>query len=643
MSDYTLAPGALELLAPAKDADTGIAAIDHGADAVYIGGPAFGARQAAGNSLEDIRRLCEYAHRFHARVFMALNTLFTDDEIEGARSLAFDAAKAGVDVLIIQDMGLLAGPLPDIEIHASTQCDIRDPEKAAFLEKVGFSQIVVARELDLTQIRACRDALTHTRIEYFVHGALCVSYSGQCFMSQASVGRSANRGACAQLCRLPYDVMTDDGRVLAEHAHVLSLKDNNQSANLEALIDAGVSSFKIEGRLKDINYVKNITAYYRKALDAIIARRPELTRSSDGITRTLFTPDPRKTFNRGSTDYFVHGRQYDKPYKLAALESPKNIGTPAAVVRRVEPGRVTVKVNPGVTINNGDGLTYLAANGELKGLSVNRAEPAGRGLTTLILRDRHLPEDLKSGRELLRNRDRAFNRLLDGDSAERRIPVTAVFSVEDDALSLMLSCGKACGEATVALPLQSPGNPERNRATLIGNLMKLGDTPFSLDPQDIYVPDPLEAFVPASIANDLRRTAAAELLAAREAVRMRPGRAAADAHCAYPTKVLDYRANVANKKAKAFYAAHGAVVTEPAYEITPKKDADLMTCRHCVRASLERCPKMLAGQPALAERYPREDFRPSDLILVNSAGQQYRATFHCRARPCFMSITENSK
>ncbi|EJX06123.1 collagenase, partial [gut metagenome] len=296
MRDTELPLHAIELLAPARDADTGIAAIDHGADAVYIGGPAFGARQAAGNAMEEIRRLCDYAHRYHARVFMALNTLFKDDEIEKARSLAFEAAKAGVDVLIIQDMGLLQGPLPDIELHASTQCDIRTPEKCAFLEKVGFSQIVVARELDLDAIRACRQALRKTRIEYFVHGALCVSLSGRCYMSEAMLGRSANRGACAQLCRLPYDVYTENGQRLATRSHVLSLKDNNQSANLEALIDAGVSSFKIEGRLKDIDYVKNITAYYRQAIDRILARRPDLCRSSDGRTRTTFTPDPAKSF-----------------------------------------------------------------------------------------------------------------------------------------------------------------------------------------------------------------------------------------------------------------------------------------------------------------------------------------------------------
>lgn len=247
MSHTPLPLTALELLAPARDADTGIAAIDHGADAVYIGGPAFGARQSAGNTMDDIASLAEYAHRYNARVFMALNTLFTNEELPRARSLAFDAARAGVDVLIVQDMGLMAGPLPDIELHASTQCDIRTPEKAAFLEKAGFSQMVLARELSLAEVAACRAALHSARIEYFIHGALCVSYSGQCYISEAITGRSANRGACAQLCRLPYDVYTESGEQIARRSHVLSLRDNNQTDNLEALIDAGVSSFKIEG------------------------------------------------------------------------------------------------------------------------------------------------------------------------------------------------------------------------------------------------------------------------------------------------------------------------------------------------------------------------------------------------------------
>ena len=419
------APTALELLAPARDADAGIAAIDHGADAVYIGGPAFGARAAAGNSLDDIARLTAYAHRFNARVFLALNTLFTNEELPLARKLAFELADAGADILILQDMGLLEGPLPDIELHASTQCDIRTPEKAAFLESVGFSQLVLARELSLPEIAAVRAKLQHARIEFFVHGALCVSYSGQCWMSQALTGRSANRGECSQLCRLPYDVYTEAGTELAKSKHVLSLKDNDQSANLEALIDAGVSSFKIEGRLKGAAYVKNVTAFYRRKLDEIIARRPELSRTSQGDSAFTFEPAPEKVFNRGQTDYFVHGRQYDQPYELAELESPKHAGEPAAVAEEVLPGRIIVKSLPGVTFANGDGLTYLADDEEIRGIAVNRAEPvlnkAGKPIPHLWMLhtlERRRMDGLRPGLVLKRNRDHAFLRMMEGKTAE---------------------------------------------------------------------------------------------------------------------------------------------------------------------------------------------------------------------------------
>ncbi|MBP3438938.1 MAG: U32 family peptidase [Sutterella sp.] len=637
--DTQLPLNALELLSPARDADTGIAAIDHGADAVYIGGPAFGARQAAGNSLDDIHRLCEYAHRYHARVFMALNTLFTDEELPKARSLAFDAAKAGIDVLIVQDMGLMAGPLPDIELHASTQCDIRTPEKARFLEEAGFSQMVLARELSLAEVTACRAALRRARIEYFIHGALCVSYSGQCYMSEALVRRSANRGACAQLCRLPYDVFTEAGERIARRSHVLSLRDNNQTDNLEALIDAGVSSFKIEGRLKDIVYVKNITAWYRRKLDEIIARRPEFMRSSDGVTTAAFEPDPEKSFQRGRTDYFIRGREFDKPYELAQLESPKNTGIPAARAERVEPGVVTVRPAPGITIVNGDGLTYLGADEEVHGLAVNRAAPDARGLMKLFLRNpSQMPPELKKGMTLMRNRDQAFTKALSGPSAERRIPVTVTFMVEDDALSVIMTDGTYCGEASVAMALDVPSNPEKNRATLLANLSKLGDTPFSAE--EIFVPDPLDVFVPASTANMLRREAAAELAAAREAGRVRPRRAPVSDDYPYPEAVLGFNANVANREARAFYARHGARVTQPAFEIKPVAGASLMTCRHCIRAALKRCPKMLKAFPEILETTPREALRPEPLILVNSAGERFRAEFHCRHAPCEMTIAK---
>lgn len=629
----------LELLSPAKDADTGIAAIDHGADAVYIGGPSFGARQAAGNSLDDIARLCDYAHRFDVKIFLTLNTLFTDEELPRARRLAFDAAAAGVDVLIVQDMGLLIGPLPNIELHASTQCDIHTPEKAAFLEKVGFSQMVLARELSLDDIARVRAQLQHARIEYFIHGALCVSYSGQCYISQAMTGRSANRGECAQFCRLPYDVTTLDGQVLAQNAHVLSLKDNNQTANLEALIDAGVSSFKIEGRLKDQTYVKNITAHYRRELDAIMARRPEFTRSSSGVSSLRFTPDPGKSFNRQSTDYFIHGRLYNQPYELVDVNTPKNAGRPVGTVLSVSPGVITVKLLPEVTLNNGDGLTYVDAKHQLMGLAINRVETTNRNdRVRLLLRRREIPLGLKAGDELRRNRDTGFIKALSGETAERRLPVAMRFRTTPTGIALTICDASASATVERAMALETASNPERNRETLARNLFKLGDTPLSLSPMDLDIPEELTAFIPASVANDLRREAVEAFLLERLRHREPSTRAPMDDAALYPEKQLGFMANVANDEAKAFYEQHGARITAPAFEIVPVEHAALMTCRHCIRATLKLCPKMLKAFPELLEQYDRSLFKPDPLVLTDSAGDRFTAVFHCKATPCTMTI-----
>ena len=634
---------AIEVLAPARDADVGIAAIDHGADAVYIGGPSFGARAAAGNSLDDIARLADYAHRYNAKVYAALNTLMTNEELPEARRLAFELAKAGADVLIVQDMGLLMGELPEIEIHASTQCDIRTPEKAAFLEAVGFSQVVLARELTLEEIAAVRARLKHARIEFFVHGALCVSYSGRCYISEATTHRSANRGACSQLCRLPYDVETMSGDVLVRRRHVLSLKDNDQSAHLEALIDAGVSTFKIEGRLKDAAYVKNVTAFYRTKVDEILARRKDLARASDGTSVFTFTPSPEKVFNRGATDYFVRGKHFEEPYTLAALESPKHMGAPVARVTGLDAAKVTVELTPGVELTNGDGLTYLAADDEIHGLAVNRVESLGRKSKTgrpLVAITPSEPvrrlDGLAKGVILRRNRDHAFLKSLAGKSATRKVPITVVFTHHEDGLDLVLSDGVVCGAASVALALEKPSDPLKNRRTLETNLRKLGDTIF--EAESVSVPENLDVFVPASIANALRRAAVEDLMAARDANRSKPERAPVDDAYPYPEKCIGFTANVANDDARRFYAQHGTRVMAPAFEIRPIQNADLMTCRHCVRAALSLCPKMLRFHPEWLEKHPRSAFRPEPLVLRNSSGERFLAEFHCKRNPCEMTI-----
>src|SRR5512143_848810 len=357
----------LELLAPAKNADFGIEAVNHGADAVYIGGPAFGARANAGNEINDIERLAAHAHRYSARVLVALNTILKDEELEEARRIAWQVYEAGADALIVQDMGLLELDLPPIQLHASTQTDNRTAAKVKFLEQVGFSQVVLARELSLAQISEIA-AQTSVALEFFIHGALCVSYSGQCYVSHAQTGRSANRGECSQMCRLPMSLEGSDGQVIVQQQHLLSLKDNNQTNNLRALAEAGISSFKIEGRLKDLSYVKNVTAHYRTELDKIIEALPQFKRSSAGRCTFFFTPQPEKSFNRGSTDYFVNERKEDMLSPLTPKFAGESIGKVTAV------GRGWFEVDSTAPINNGDGLSYFNAMNELVGVRVNRAE-----------------------------------------------------------------------------------------------------------------------------------------------------------------------------------------------------------------------------------------------------------------------------
>ena len=391
-------PRHLELLAPARNADIGIEAVNHGADAVYIGGPAFGARAKAENSVADIARLAAHAHRYHARVFVAFNTIFHDNELEAARDFAWKFYEAGADALIVQDMGLLEMDLPPIQLHASTQTDIRTVEKAVFLDRVGFSQIVLAREMDLATLRKVAEATT-CNLEYFVHGALCVAFSGQCYISHAHSGRSANRGECAQECRLPYTLEDTQGRILAKDKHLLSMKDNDQSANLRALIEAGVSSFKIEGRYKDMAYVKNATAHYRQLLDGLLDEMPQYARSSSGLCTYSFTPQPEKTFNRSTTEYFIHGRGED----VGAFDTPKFAGEEIGKVTRV--GQDHFEVDTELELHNGDGVCFFDVHKELVGLRINTVQGTR-------LYPNEMPADLRRNTTVYRNRDHAFMRQL---------------------------------------------------------------------------------------------------------------------------------------------------------------------------------------------------------------------------------------
>jgi len=629
----------IELLAPARTADIGIEAVNHGADAIYIGGPSFGARSNASNDVSDIARLIQHAHRYHAKVFPTLNTILRDDELEPARKMIWELYDAGADALIVQDMALLEMDLPPIQLHASTQTDIRTVEKAKFLQDVGFSQIVLARELTLEQIKAIADA-TDVAIEFFVHGALCVAYSGQCFISHAHTGRSANRGDCSQACRLPYNVLDGTGQVVAFEQHVLSMKDNDQSANLNALIDAGVRSFKIEGRYKDMGYVKNITAHYRLLLDEILEQRPELARASSGECTFYFQPEPERNFNRGSTDYFVNGRKED----IGAFESPKHLGLPLGEVAKVGDTWFDVAIDDEAIreaggIHNGDGLNYLTLTKDIVGVQVNTAEPIGKsgriwrvhpneGVETL--------KDLQPGVAINRNRDRAWEHQLSKKSSDRRIGLWATLSDTADGLALQLSDDDGfVGEAQVACDKQAPQDAERAEATLREQIAKFGTTIF--EPHDVVLSLAQPWFVPASALKALRRDAVVALEAAREAGRERLQPAAAvEPPVPYPEDSLSYLANVFNHKARDFYAKHGVKVIEPAYESHEELgEVSLMITKHCVRFSLSLCPKQAKGVQGV-----QGQVRAEPLQLINGK-EKLTLRFDCK--PCEMHVVGKIK
>ena len=602
----------LELLAPAKNADIGIEAINHGADAIYIGGPAFGARANAENTVADIERLTRHAHRFGARVFVTCNTILHDTEVDSASALIHQLHEAGADALIVQDMGILELDLPPIQLHASTQTDIRHPEKARFLQDVGFSQIVLAREMTLTEIRKVA-AATDCALEFFVHGALCVAFSGQCYISHAHTGRSANRGECSQACRLPYDLADKDGNLVASNQHLLSMKDNNQSANLRALADAGISSFKIEGRYKDMAYVKNITAHYRQLLDGIMEDAPEYSRTSAGRSTFLFNPVAEKTFNRGATDYFVNGRTAD----IGAFDSPKFVGEPVGSVIRVDgKQRRFFDTTSAVELHNGDGLTFYDRKGELVGLRVNRAEKIGEDFR--IHTAETLPAELFPGSGLFRNRDQEFERILEKKSAERRIAVD--ISLAETPVGFALTLTDESGvAATAELPhAKEPAkDSERALAGLKESVAKLGTTIFSA--RKVGLDISAAWFLPASSLNALRRDAAEKLEAARLATLPRlPRRAAVEPPVPYPETELSYLANVLNDRARAFYQRHGVQLIEAAYEANEMlDDASLMITKHCLRYSFNLCPKEVKG------------IKPDPMTLINGK-EKLTLRFDCK-------------
>jgi putative protease len=591
-----------------------VAAIDCGADAVYIGAPRFGAREAAGNSLDDIATLAAHAHRYWARVYVALNTLLRDDELPKALALIRELHKIGIDGLIIQDVGLLELDLPPLPLIASTQMHNAAPARVAFLEQVGFQRAILARELDLEGIRAIRAAAPRIELECFIHGALCVCYSGQCSLSYALGGRSGNRGQCAQPCRKPYALRDgadrSGGRVVPAPPHLLSLRDLNLSDHLDALLDAGVASFKIEGRLKDLAYVVNTVAHYRAKLDAALAAR-RWPRAASGRSSVDFVPDPDKTFNRGFTTYFLNGRG-GAP---GAPETPKMLGEPAGEIAAM--GKDTITFARRAELVPGDGLCFFDRAGELRGTAVNAVQ--GRTVTPAKM------EGLERGQIIYRNHDHAFLTAVRKSRRERRIGVALTLTAAPGGLTLAaldedgvragcaLECAVACAE-----------KPDAARATIERQLRKTGESIFECREVTVALDPP--PFVPVAVLNALRRGALEQLSAARELARPRPAGGPRRNDAPYPEPDLSYLGNALNGKAEAFYRRHGVLRIEPAAETgLDLHGRRVMRTRYCVREQLGLCPK---HNPAAGPAAP--------LTMIDEEGRKLELRFVCG--PCEMEV-----
>lgn len=599
----------IELLAPAKNLECGIAAIDHGADAVYIGAPRFGARAAAGNSLEDIAALVQHAHLFNARIYVAVNTILKDEELAETEAMIWDLYRVGVDALIVQDMALMQLNLPPMPLHASTQTDNRSVDKVKFLKETGFRQVVLARELSLLEIRKIHDAVPDVPLEIFVHGALCVSYSGQCYVSQACFGRSANRGECAQFCRLAFDLVDAEGKTIVRDKHLLSLKDLNQSEELEQLLDAGASSLKIEGRLKDVSYVKNVTAYYRQKLDAIFKRREEYIRASSGAVKLEFKPQLDKSFSRGFTNYFLFDRNKD----IFSFDTPKSLGEEMGTVKEIRGNYLTVA---GVkSFNNGDGVCYLDEAGKLQGFRINRVEN-----NKLFLQE--MPR-IKPRTVLYRNFDQEFDKQMQRKSAERKLGVTIALAENNFGFTLTL-VDEDNNRVSVVLEREKELARTPQQDNLRTQLGKLGNTPFEVS--DIVIDLKENWFIPASALADLRRAGVEKLLETRRINYRQEMCKLPETNHAFPAAELTYLGNAMNAQAVSFYHNHGVQRVAPAYEKMPVEGAALMFCKHCIRYSMGWCPV----HHTLRSPY-KEPYR-----LVSSDGKRFRLEFDCKL--CQMKV-----
>ena len=602
----------VELLAPAKDAEIGKEAINHGADAVYIGAPRFSARAAAGNDIRDIEALARYGHIYGAKTFVAFNTIMSDRELIDAEKMAWQLYEAGADALIIQDFGLLKLNLPPIELHASTQTDNRTVEKVRLMSQMGMTRVVVARELTVEQIRAIHEAVPDVELECFVHGALCVCVSGQCYLSAAMTGRSANRGECAQPCRLPMDLEDATGRVVARQKHLLSLKDMNRSARIEELIEAGVTSLKIEGRLKDIDYVKNVTAYYRQMIDRIMERHDDWQHVSVGEVSYGFEPALEKSFNRGFTDYLNDREAYWN------FDTPKAIGQYVGTVDRVKGDRFTVKGD--VALSNGDGLMVGAV-----GFRANRVEG-----NEVIPAKPEVLRDIRKGMDVWRNLDYRFQQMLNKPTARRKILVKMTLTVDDQYVTLRLDDGTT--EISVRRgPFEAALKPQKDN--YVKQLTKLGDTPFETD--TCYVEGTSQLFVPSSVLADMRREAVASLMKKREEIDVQRRQSFVKPDYEALTRRLDargiipedFRANVMNEFAEEILQNMRLQNIDKAFEIEQDTQHPVMVTRHCLKYAFGHCPKHKNNTP---EKDLANGDKWVEPMVLKIGGKKFLLKFGCK-------------
>lgn len=605
----------IELLAPAKNLECGLAAVNHGADAVYIGASKFGARAAAGNSIQDIEMLINYAHRFRAKVFVALNTVLADHQILDAEKLIYQIYNAGADALIVQDMGILKMNIPLIALHASTQTDNRTPEKIKFLQDVGFSRVVLARELSLTQISEI-SAKTNVELEAFVHGALCVSYSGQCYISQAMTGRSANRGECAQYCRLPYNLVDAEGNVITKNKHLLSLKDLDLSNHLQEMMDAGITSFKIEGRLKDADYVKNITAFYRKKLDTILERNSDYKKASAGKTTFFFEPDPEKSFRRSSTDYFFNERHKG----IFTPETPKSLGEEIGRITFI--GRNFFEVENGEKLNNGDGLCFLNSKTELVGFRLNKTEIYQSGNRAGVKCYPLTMPDIQTGTLLYRNQNQVFEKILAGNTSERKIGIEIDLTETENGFFLKATDEEEnSAEINVTADKQPAQKPDIVNDNIRTQLSKLGNTIYEAKEITLNISKPW--FFAASQLGEWKRRLIENLENIRQTTYKTEERKHAE-KAVFHQRELTYLGNVTNHLAETFYREHGVEYVQPGFEVKAQEGVPLMFTRHCIKYEMGWCPRE-GGKSEFKEPF-----------FLTHKGQSFELKFDCKK--CEMQV-----